>query len=155
MNKAKLVLRRLRKYRSDRALRWVFPSLNHYTVITWRRVNPRYAMTSGVGRGVDQKFSDINCWNLASVTFCRTHIGAIGVQLLMGREQWTDGFRQQIVIIKSPGSEYLIPPTGVWFSDCPAPWPDPDLIPSPGEPDSTFDTLELKPGDKFARPDND
>ena len=115
------IVTRVRRFKGERLLKWVFPSVNHYTVITWRRVNPRYNMEGG-------DFTNINCWNLADLTFCRTHIGAIWVQLLMGREKWTDGFRQQVVIISNPGSEYLIPPRDISFDDYPTP-PNPDLIP--------------------------
>lgn len=121
MKITKLGLRRLRKWRSDRVLHWVFPSLNHYSVVTWRRVNPRYRMSGG-------DFDTINEFAIADVSFCRTRLGANLVQLIVGREQWTDGFREQVVEIVEPNTSKLDPPT-VSFNDYPTP-PDPDLIPN-------------------------
>ena len=111
---------------SDRVLHWVFPSLNHYSVVTWRRVNPRYRMSGG-------DFDTINEFAIADVSFCRTRLGANLVQLILGREQWTDGFREQVVEIIEPGiidpgGLTYVPPT-VSFNNYPTP-PDPDLMPA-------------------------
>lgn len=96
------LLKRLRAFRSDRILRWVKPAKNHYMVIVWRRVNPRYDMSAGVGAGVDKDFDGINDFQFISVDYTRTRLGAILVQLIHGRSHWSDGFRQQRVEIFPP-----------------------------------------------------
>lgn len=90
------LLKRLRKFRSDRALAWVKPATKQYSVIVWRRINPRYQMEGG-------EFDDVNTLQFVSVDYTRTYIGALLVQLLHGREQWTDGYKQQKVEIIRPG----------------------------------------------------
>ncbi len=98
-----LLFRRLKKWRSDRLLAWVFPHAINYTVVTWRRINPRYDMSYG-------DFKGINDWAIADVSFRRTHLGALLVQFIMGRPVYSDGFRQQVVIITEPRADYLKPP---------------------------------------------
>ena len=102
MNTAKFVIKRLRKFRSDRVLRWVFPSANKYMVLTWRRVNPRYDISGG-------DFDDINKWQLVKINFAHTRIGVILIELISGRiksrPKWSDGFRQQVVEIIPKGVE--------------------------------------------------
>ena len=129
MNNAKLAIRRLRRLRSDRVLRWVFPSVKQYTIATWRRVNPRYDMSGG-------DFDGINEFQLVEVQYARTRLGAIFVQAIMGRDKWTDGFRQQVIEIIEPGDKlgYVLKwtPPSVSFDDYPTS-DKPDLIPDVDE----------------------
>ena len=97
MNSSTFILRRLRKWRSDKVLGWVFPSIKRYTVITWRRINPTFNISGG-------NFDGINEFQMIDITFCRTRLGANIVQAIMGRKAWTDGFREQVVQIKEPGA---------------------------------------------------
>lgn len=75
-------------------------------------------------------FGGINEFQLTDVTYCRTRVGALLAQVIMGREKWTDGFKQQVVEIIEPGNAIrtLIPPT-VSFDDYPT-HDKPDLMPN-------------------------
>lgn len=93
---SKLTLRRLRKWRTDRALRWVKPAYNHYSVIVWRRVNPRYQVD------YDGVTENINAFQFVEIHYARYRWVAIIYQGLLGRSLWSDGFLQQRVEIIPP-----------------------------------------------------
>lgn len=104
---AKLKLARLKKWRSDRVLRWVKPGTNNYQVVVYRRVNPRYKMKGGA-------FDDINEFHLVEVHYARWRWLAIIYQALLGRATWSDGFKQQLVTIYPPNYRLpLIRPGGL------------------------------------------
>lgn len=93
---AKFMLRRLRKWRTDRVLAWVKPAHTHYSVIVWRRVNPRYNVT------YDDVQENINDFQFVEIHYTRFVWIAILYQALLGRSKWSDGFRQQRVEIVPP-----------------------------------------------------
>jgi len=93
---AKLTLARLKKWRSDRVLVWVKPGVRNYSVVVYRRVNPRYKMEGGA-------FDGINEFQFVEIHYPRWRWLAIVYQAILGRDKWSDGFKQQIVTIFPPG----------------------------------------------------
>lgn len=93
---AKLMIRRLKKWRTDNALRWVKPAHNQYSVICWRRINPRYQVE------YDGVHENINAFQFVEIHYARWRWLAIIYQLMLGRDKWSDGFKQQRVEIIPP-----------------------------------------------------
>jgi hypothetical protein len=99
---SKLTLGRLRKWRTDSALRWVKPAYNKYSVIVWRRVNPRYQVDYD---GVNE---NINAFQFVEIHYARYRWLAIIYQAILGRDKWSDGFKQQRVEIIPPNYQRVI-----------------------------------------------
>lgn len=100
MNSA-LFLRRLKKWRTDRVLTWVKPAHNHYSIIVWRRINPRYRVEGG-------DFDGLNDFQFVDIHYARWRWLAIIYQGILGRSKWSDGFRQQRVEIIPPNYGRII-----------------------------------------------
>jgi hypothetical protein len=98
----KLTLKRLRKWRTDNALRWVKPAYGKYSVIVWRRVNPRYRVE------FDGVTDNINAFQFVEIHYARWRWLAIIYQALLGRDKWSDGFKQQRVEIIPPNYRRVI-----------------------------------------------
>ena len=104
----KLTLRRLKKWRTDAALRWVKPGYTLYSVVVYRRVNPRFKVA------YDGISEDINEFQFVAVHYARWRWIAEVYVLLLGREKWSDGFKQQVVTIYPPNYRRpLIRPGGL------------------------------------------
>lgn len=93
--------KRLRKWRSDKVLRWVKPGTANYSVVVYRRVNPRYKMAGGA-------FDHINDFQFVAIHYARWRWVTIVYQAVLGRDKWSDGFIQQVVTIYPPAYDRVI-----------------------------------------------
>ena len=89
------IIKRVRKWRTDKILAWVKPGKRKYTIVVYRRINPRYEFEGG-------DFDGVNEFRFIAMDYARTRLGALIVQMFFGRDSWSDGLRQQKVVIFPP-----------------------------------------------------